>query len=417
MNNFKKDFLLFKKSAIILIASKKAICRCCGTQFRKENTSVYPEVMIDSMAKDKKNPKDSGVCEDPLACRRGKIGGEAVLEGIMMKAGGNYSIALRQPDKKIRISAHKYTTVRDKHKLLRLPIIRGVINMVESFILSYKVLGVSADALGLEDEEPTKFEKWLEKTFGKSIMDFVMVIAAVLGVALGFGLFFYLPMLVTKGLDALSGGNLGWFKNVIEGCMRIGIFVLYVWAVSFMSDIRRTFQYHGAEHKTIFCYEQGLELNVENVRAQKRFHPRCGTSFIFVVLIVSIIFASFITWDALWMRLLIKLPMLPLIVGLSFEFIMYAGKHDNLFTKILSAPGLWMQRMTTKEPDDDQIEIAIAAVKYTLRDEYPDFETYAVPGENYRIVGAAPKTEESESATEPDGDAADTEAPAAPAEP
>ena len=347
------------------------------------------------MAKDNKKTAEQTACADPLACKRGKIGGEAVLEGIMMKAGGTYSIALRQQDKKIRISDHKYTTIRDKHKLLRLPIIRGVVNMVESFILSYKVLGVSADAYGLEEEEPTKFEKWLEKTFGKSILDIVMVIAGVLGVALGFGLFFYLPMLVTKGIDSLTGGNLGWFKNVIEGCMRIGIFVLYVWAVSFMNDIKRTFQYHGAEHKTIFCYEQGLDLTVENVRAQKRFHPRCGTSFIFVVLIVSIIFASFITWDVLWMRLLIKLPMLPLIVGLSFEFIMYAGKHDNLFTKILSAPGLWMQRMTNKEPYDDQIEIAIAAVKYTLKDEYPDFETYAVPGESYRIVGQKPTAEES----------------------
>ena len=347
------------------------------------------------MAKEKKQTTEQNSCTDPLACKRGKIGGEAVLEGIMMKAGGTYSIALRQQDKKIRISDHKYTTVRDKHKLLRLPIIRGVINMVESFILSYKVLGISADAYGLEEEEPTKFEKWLEKTFGKSILDIVMVFAGVLGVALGFGLFFYLPMLVTKGLDTLAGGNLGWFKNVIEGCLRIGIFVLYVWAVSFMNDIKRTFQYHGAEHKTIFCYEQGLDLTVENVRAQKRFHPRCGTSFIFVVLIVSIIFASFITWDALWMRLLIKLPMLPLIVGLSFEFIMYAGKHDNLFTKILSAPGLWMQQMTTKEPDDAQSEIAIPAVKYTLKDEYPDFETYAVPGESYRIVGKKPESDAS----------------------
>jgi len=336
------------------------------------------------MADNKK--KNNAACEDPLACRRGKIGGEAVLEGIMMKAGGRYSVALRQQDKKIRISDHKYTTIRDKYKILRLPIIRGVVNMVESFILSYKVLGVSADAYGLEEEEPSRFEKWLEKTFGKSIMDIVMVIAGVLGVVLGFGLFFYLPMFVTKGIDALAGGALGWFKNVIEGCMRIGIFVLYVWAVSFMSDIRRTFQYHGAEHKTIFCYEQGLELTVENVRAQQRFHPRCGTSFIFVVLIVSIIFASFITWDSLAVRLLIKLPMLPLIVGLSFEFIMYAGKHDNLFTKILSAPGLWMQRMTTKEPDDDQIEVAIAAVKDALHDEYPDFATVAVAGEDYRIV-------------------------------
>ena len=213
-----------------------------------------------------------------------------------------------------------------------------------------------------------------------------MIISAVLGIALGVGLFFFVPMLVTKGLDHLLGGTLGWFKNVIEGIIRIGIFVCYVWLVSFMKDIRRTFQYHGAEHKTIFCYEQGLELTVENVKKQSRFHPRCGTSFIFVILILSVIVASFITWDSLLVRLCIKLPMLPLVVGVGFEFIMYAGKHDNLFTKILSAPGLWMQRMTTKEPDDAQIEIAIAAVKYTLKDEYPDFRVEEVEGEDYCLV-------------------------------
>lgn len=349
--------------------------------------------------KKKVNPPDR-TCDDPLACRRGKIGGEAVIEGIMMKAGGKYAIALRQSDGRIRVSDHTYTTVRDKYKILRLPIIRGVVNMIESFLLSYRVLGISADAWGVEEEEPSRFEKWLTRVFGKSLMDVLMVIASVLGVALGFGLFFYLPMLATKGLDHLLSGNMGWFKNLTEGLIRIAIFVLYVFAVSFMNDIRRTFQYHGAEHKTIFCYEQGLNLTVENVRGQKRFHPRCGTSFIFVALILSIIVASFITWDSLAVRLLIKLPLLPLVIGLSYEFIMYAGRHENLFTRIISAPGLWMQRMTTKEPDDAQIEVAIAAVKYTLKDEYPDFETEAVPGEDYRVV-AAGTAEETADAPEP----------------
>ncbi len=331
--------------------------------------------------------KNRNQCNDPLACRRGKIGGEAVLEGIMMKAGGKYSIALRrEQDKRIRISDHTYTSVRDKYRILKLPIIRGAVNMVESLLLSYKVLGISADAWGGEEEQPSKFEVWLEKKFGKSVMDILMVIAAILGLGLGLGLFFFVPMLVTKAFDALAGGNLGWLKNAIEGIIRIAIFVGYVWAVSFVGDINRTFRYHGAEHKTIFCYETGLDLTIENVRKQKRFHPRCGTSFIFVALIVSVVIASFITWDSLWVRLLIKLPMLPLIVGISYEFIMYAGKHDNLFTRIISAPGLWMQRMTTKEPDDDQIEIAIAAVKYTLKEEYPDFKVEDVPGEDYKLV-------------------------------
>ena len=184
--------------------------------------------------KKKNNPSDR-TCDDPLACRRGKIGGEAVIEGIMMKASGKYSIALRQTDGKIRVSDHTYTTVRDKYKILRLPIVRGVVNMIESFILSYRVLGISADAWGVEEEEPSRFEKWLTRVFGKSLMDVLMVIASVLGVALGFGLFFYLPMLVTKGLDHLSGGNMGWFKNLTEGLLRIAIFVLYVFAVSFLN--------------------------------------------------------------------------------------------------------------------------------------------------------------------------------------
>ena len=330
--------------------------------------------------------KQSAACPDSCS-RLGKIGGEAVIEGIMMKAGSDYSLAVRQADGKIRISDHKYTSVREKSALLRLPIVRGVVNMVESFLLSYKVLGMSADAYGEDfEEEPSKFELWLTKVFGKSLMNVLMVIASILGIALSFGLFFYLPMAVTKLVDGLVDGTLGWFKNLIESGIRMTIFVGYIWAVSFMKDIRRTFQYHGAEHKTIFCYEEGLDLTVENVRKQRRFHPRCGTTFIFVVLILSVFVSSFVTWDSLAMRLLIKLPLLPLTVGLGFEFIMYAGKHNNLFTKILSAPGLWMQRLTTIEPDDDQIEIAIAAVKSVLKDQYPDFKTEAVEGEEYRLV-------------------------------
>lgn len=334
----------------------------------------------------KENTENTVSAKETKNPRLGKIGGEAVIEGVMMKAGREYALAVRQEDKRIRVSTHTYTTVRDKSKLLRLPIIRGAVNMVESLILSYKVLGMSADVFGDAGEEPSKFEKWLDKTFGKSITDFIMVLAAVIGLALGFGLFFFLPMAVTKGLDALLGGSLGWLKNVVEGLIRIAIFVGYIWAVSFMKDIRRTFQYHGAEHKTIFCYEAGLPLTVENIRDQIRFHPRCGTSFIFVILILSIVISSFVTWDSLAMRLLIKLPLLPLTVGIGFEFIMYAGKHDNVFTRILSAPGLWMQRITTREPDDDMIEVAIASVKSVLRDEYPDLVTEEVIGETYRLV-------------------------------
>lgn len=325
---------------------------------------------------------------DP-ASRKGKIGGEALIEGIMMKSGRSYAVALRQEDKRIRVSKHAFTTVRDKNKLLRLPIVRGAVNMVESLILSYKVLGMSADAFGDGGEEPTKFEIWLNEKFGKSIVDIVMVLGMVLGLGLGFGLFFFLPMAVAKGLEALTHLSFGWFKNLVEGIIRIAIFVGYVWIVSFMNDIKRTFQYHGAEHKTIFCYEAGLPLTVENVAKQSRFHPRCGTSFIFVALIVSVIISSFVTWSNIGLRLVIKLLLLPVTIGVSFEFIMYAGKHENALTRILSAPGLWMQHLTTKEPDADQIECAIASVKTVLGEEYPDYETDEVAGETYRLVSKA----------------------------
>ncbi|MBO4229121.1 MAG: DUF1385 domain-containing protein [Clostridia bacterium] len=340
-----------------------------------------------------------------LCGRRGKIGGEALIEGIMMKAGRQYAVAVRQPDKRIRVSLDSFQTVRDRFRLLRIPIVRGAVNMVETLILSYRVLGLSAEVFGDTGEEQTKFEKWVEKKFGKSILNVIMGISTVLGLLLGIGLFFFLPMAATKGLEALFGGSIGWFKNLAEGLIRIGIFVLYIWAVSFMPDIRRTFQYHGAEHKTIFCYEKELPLTVENIAAQKRFHPRCGTSFLFVALIVSVVISSFITWDNIWLRQGIKLLLLPLTVGLSFELIMYAGKHDNLLTRILSAPGLWMQRLTTREPDAEMIEVAIASVKTVLSDEYPDFETDSVEGESYRIV-REPRAEETEK------DSADESGPA-----
>jgi uncharacterized protein YqhQ len=208
-------------------------------------------------------------------------------------------------------------------------------------------------------------------------MSVVMAISMVLGVVLSVGLFFLLPTYVTKGIEWLAGGEnkLGIFKNVIEGVLKIVIFIAYLLLVSLMKDIRRTFEYHGAEHKSIFCYEAGEELTVENVKKHRRFHPRCGTSFIFVILIISILINSlpFIPWDNAFLRLLLKLLVLPITVGVGFEFIMLAGKYDNVFTRILSAPGLLMQRITTREPDDSQIEVAIIALKSSLPNEFPDY--------------------------------------------
>lgn len=309
-------------------------------------------------------------------CRLGKIGGEAVIEGVMMRSGNKYAVACRREDGGITIVKDTCVSVRKKYKILNLPIIRGVAGMIESLILSFKSINIAADAMGLEEGEPSKFEKWLDRHFGKSIIDIIMVIATVLGVALACVLFMWLPALVAKGIEALIGAPLGGWKTLIEGIIKIAIFILYLLLVSLMKDIRRTFEYHGAEHKSIFCYEAGVELTPENAAKFKRFHPRCGTAFLFVALIISIIIFSIfrLPWDNTLLRLVVKLPLVPLIVGVGFEFIMLTGKHDNALTRILTAPGLFMQRITTREPDLEQLEIAIAALKSAMPDEFPEFE-------------------------------------------
>lgn len=308
--------------------------------------------------------------------RLGVVGGQAVLEGVMMKHGERYSVAVRKEDGRIAVSDRSFVSVRKKHKIFNLPLIRGVVNMIEMLMLSFKTLDLSARIFGIdEEEEETKLEKWLKKHFGKSIYDLVMGFAMVLGIALSVFLFMFLPAFLTGGLEKLTGAELGIWKNLVEGGLKVVIFVLYLSLCLLMKDIRRTFEYHGAEHKSIFCYEAGEELTPENVKKYKRFHPRCGTSFMFVIIIISIIISSLpiFTWDNLILRILTKLLFLPVVVGLSFEFIMYAGRHDNILVKILSAPGLLMQRITTREPDLTQIEVAINALKSSMPDEFPEY--------------------------------------------
>ncbi len=337
--------------------------------------------------------------ENDQSCRLGKVGGAAVLEGVMMNGAGGYAVAVRREDKSISVTRQERTSVRKKYKILNLPIIRGVVGMVESMLLSFKALNISAEAFGLEEEEPSKFEKWLEKKFGKSIIDVVMVIGTVLGVALALGLFMFLPDLLTGFIDDLTGGRLGWTKNLVSGFFKIAIFIAYLLLVSLMKDIRRTFEYHGAEHKSIFCYEAGEELTPENAAKYKRFHPRCGTSFLFIMLIVSILIFSlpFVPWDNKWLRLLIKLPLLPVSIGIGFEFIQLTGKYDNWLTRALSAPGRWMQRITTREPDLEQLEIAIIALKTSLPDQYPEMEEENAHREaEYQAQKAAKKAEAEE---------------------
>ena len=307
-------------------------------------------------------------------CRLGRVGGEAVIEGVMMRGPQRYSVAVRREDKSITVVTKDWESVRKRHKILNIPIIRGVVGMVESMILSFRVLNISAEAYGEEEGEPSKFEKWLDRHFGKSIMDLVMVIATVLGIVLAIGMFVLLPGFITKLINKAANDSLGWTKNLIEGVIKILVFICYLKLVSLMKDIRRVFEYHGAEHKSIFCYEAGEELTPENAAKFKRFHPRCGTSFLFIVLIISILIFSlpFVPWDNIWLRMLVKLPLIPLVIGIGFEFIMLTGKHDNFLTRALSAPGRWMQHITTREPDFEQLECAITALKHALAEEFPE---------------------------------------------
>lgn len=311
------------------------------------------------------------------------VGGQALIEGIMMQGPKGAAMSVRLPDGTIDTEEKEFRHIRDKVKFLGFPVIRGCVNFVESMIFGYKCLMESAEKSGFEEienseENQSKLDKWLSEHLSKKVMSVITGVASVLGVLLAFALFFFLPSKITDFFNNLASGALTNFRALIEGIMRMIIFIAYIALVSLMKDIKRTFMYHGAEHKTIFCYEHGLELTVENVRKQSRFHPRCGTSFMFVMIIISVIISSIISVAfpylrnniAVWM--IIKLLILPLVMGFGYEFIKYAGRHDNLLVRILSAPGLWMQRLTTKEPDDSMIEVGIAAFKAVITDNPED---------------------------------------------
>ena len=305
--------------------------------------------------------------------RLGKVGGQAVIEGVMMRSGENLSVSVRAEDGSVQTKDSKFVSIKQKYKFLGLPIIRGMVAFIESMIMSFSTMNDSVDLLGIEEEE-TKFEKWLKKKFGASILDVLMPVALFLGVVLALGLFVFLPALAGRGVSYLFGGDIGVWQSVVEGVVKVVIFVVYMLLVSLMKDIRRTFEYHGAEHKSIFCYESGEELTVENVKKHSRFHPRCGTSFMFVMIFIGIVLGFFIPFETVWLRTLCKILLLPVTMGFGYEFLMYAGRHDNFLIRALSAPGLWMQRITTKEPDDKQIEVAIASLRHALPDDFPDRE-------------------------------------------
>lgn len=298
--------------------------------------------------------------------KKTSIGGQALIEGIMMRGPFLTSMATRMPDGSIEVETW------DTHKsgktpwTRRAPFIRGIFNMVDSMVVGYSCLMKSAEKAGVE-EEPTKFDKWLEKKLGHNMMKMLGGFAAVLGVALAAVLFIFIPTGLSSLLKPLIGTGVG--LSLIEGLIKVIILVGYMWLCSRMKEIHRVFEYHGAEHKSIACYEAGLPLTVENIRPQRRFHPRCGTSFLFLVVFISIIVGSFISWDNPAIRMLLKLALIPVVVGISYELIKLAGRSDGILTRIISAPGMWLQRITTCEPDDSQIECAIAALEAVIPED------------------------------------------------
>ena len=295
------------------------------------------------------------------------IGGQALIEGIMMKGPHQLAIAVRQPDGQINL---KVEDVK-KNKFSKIPVLRGMVNFLDSLITGYNSLMHSANIAfeGIE-EEPTRFEIWLENKFGKKATEYLTMVAGVMGAMLALVLFMVRPTVITGIIDRFVA--LGALKAAVEGVTQLVIFFVYLWGITFLDDVKRLFQYHGAEHKTIACYEAGLELTVENVRPQSRFHPRCGTSFLFIVIIVSILVFSFVSWSSTLGRVALKLVFLPVVVGIAYEILKFTGRHDNVCTKILASPGLFFQKFTTLEPEDDMIEIAIAATLQVIPESKED---------------------------------------------
>ena len=305
----------------------------------------------------------------------GSVGGQALMEGIMMNGPEGKAMALRLPDGSISVEKKTFTSKKDKNKFFGIPMVRGIVNFVEALIFGYKCLMESAEKTGMdveEEENMSKLDRWISDHFGEKMMKVIGAISMVLGFALAFALFVWMPSFLFDAINKLTGERITMLRTIFEGLLRIIIFVIYMFAVSKMKEIKRVYMYHGAEHKSIFCYESGEEMTVENVRKQSRFHPRCGTSFIFVMIILSILVSSVVALAfpsltqirPVW--ICVKLLIMPIVMGLGYEFIRYAGKHDNLFVKILSAPGLWMQRITTAEPDDSMIEVGIAAINAVI---------------------------------------------------
>jgi len=316
------------------------------------------------------------MAEEKKSCAfRTSIGGQALIEGILMRGPEKQAIVVRDQEGNLVEKVEELRLIKDRYPILGVPLVRGTVNFLDSMVKGVKALMYSADFYPEEEAaQPSKFDLWLEKHLSSKKLESVIVtLAVVMGVGLSVFLFMVLPTFLTGGILHFFPGFPMWGRNVVEGLLKIVVFLLYLIVCSRQRDIYRVFQYHGAEHKTIFCYEAGLPLTVENVRVQPRHHPRCGTSFLFVVIFVSILFSSVVfgIWPItnVWLRTLAHLLLLPLVVGVTYEFNRWVGRHDNPVTRVLTAPGMWLQNFTTNEPDDSMIQCAIRSLELVLPDE------------------------------------------------
>ena len=290
------------------------------------------------------------------------IGGQAVIEGVMMKNRDKYAVAVRTPEGKVVVDKQSYQSFGERHPWAKLPLIRGVVTFAESMSIGMKTLTYSSSFYEEEEEQQeSKIEKAFSNVFKEKAESVVMALTVIAAIVIAIGLFMFLPWFVAEKAGEVIENVM--LQAVVEGALRMFIFILYVFAISLTEDIRRVYMYHGAEHKTINCVENGLELNVENVRGQSREHKRCGTSFMLYVIIISILFFMFIRVDNPALRIVLRVVLIPVVAGVSYEFIRFAGNHDNVVVNILSKPGMWMQGLTTREPEDDMIEVAIASVE------------------------------------------------------
>lgn len=307
------------------------------------------------------------------------IGGQAVMEGVMMRGPFKTAVSVRKPDGEITTKIDE-NGVKTRPKICRVPIIRGCVNFFDSLVIGMKALMYSAEFIDLEEdgaeEQESKFDQWLERKFGDRIKDIVIYVSIAISLVVSVGLFIVLPTFLTRIVEAIPAiqpvTETHTFTSVFEGIIRMGIFLGYMALIAQMKEIKRVFEYHGAEHKTIACYEAGAELTVENVKKYTRFHPRCGTSFLLFVMIISIILFAFLPKTGVILRVIMRLALLPVVAGLSYEVIKWAGRSKNPVVCTLSKPGLWLQRLTTREPDASQIEVAIESMKPCIPENKDD---------------------------------------------